>query len=174
MDLIFTRPGGLCSLRPYQKPVGSYVYQRPQSSGVYPSEGGGRFGDPLLPPVAFVSTLHLRQPVCWDQQGLTPEPLSEASSEGRPAVRLRAIASKRFLITEQWAQQTKINLEMHTTFFVINYQNSGSQFLHFLHTLTRKSLASKPLSSTCSPVCFEKGGEDQSAAFRTTETGDLH
>lgn len=109
-----------------------------------------------------------------DQQGLTPEPPSEASSEGRPAVRLRAIASKRFLITEQWAQQTKINLEMHRAFFVINYQNSSSQFLHFLHTLTRKPLASKPLSSARSPVCFEKGGEDQSAASRTTETGDLH
>ena len=37
------------------------------------------------------------------------------------------IASKHFVITEQWAEQTEINFEMKRTFLVINYQTSGSQ-----------------------------------------------
>ena len=37
------------------------------------------------------------------------------------------IASKHFVITEQWAEQTKIDFEMKRTFLVINYQTSGSQ-----------------------------------------------
>lgn len=62
--------------------------------------------------------------------GVNQETLtSESLKEGRLAVLFCLIASKRFLITEQWTSQTKITLEMKRTFLVINYQTSDSQTL---------------------------------------------
>lgn len=81
-----------------------------------------RLRGPSAVPCGFRKSLHLGKVV-------TSNSLNEASSEGRLLIHFCVIASKQFIITEQWALQTEINFKMKRTFLVISYQNSSSQLV---------------------------------------------
>lgn len=71
--------------------------------------------------------------------------------------------------------KTNISFEVKRTLLVINYQNSSSQAVFAYSSCPNKeSHASKPPSSVCSPGCFKREGDDQSADLETTKTSYLH